>query len=171
MNQQLALDDTFAALIPEEPVEPEPKTEPNEVLDDGFGFFGLAGERHEIAEAVCTFVKSLGEGQYGERWLVKLRCQPVEDGPFYLLTWFATVGGMKQFATYRLSATIKRHSIYEGRRETQITRVRAFLLKDAPSPEADEEPEDDRAPMPDDMDAPPEIEAAVDPDDPFSFEG
>jgi uncharacterized protein (DUF2147 family) len=85
---------------------------------------GTVGEREVFADVNCVSVKSLGVGEYGERFLVKF-LTPAGD----TLVWFTGEGGFdaEEGRTYTIKATVKEHSEYNGLRQTIITRAAEFV--------------------------------------------
>lgn len=87
---------------------------------------GSVGVRQDFPGAQCVLVKSIGMGEYGERFLVKF--QTPNGGE---LVWFTGEGGRfdpKPGKTYALKATIREHAVYQGHRNTVIARATGVEL-------------------------------------------
>lgn len=81
---------------------------------------GTIGQRIEFPKVNCTDKKSLGVGEFGERFLVKFT---TAEG--HSLTWFAS--GDNDFEAgkeYDITATVKDHDEWRGTRSTVVQRVK-----------------------------------------------
>lgn len=86
---------------------------------------GAVGVRQGFPQVNCVLVKSLGIGDFGERFLVKFTTAAGND-----LTWFTGEGQpFEQGRTYDITATPKEHGEFAKRRNTVIQRVVEGLPK------------------------------------------
>lgn len=85
-------------------------------------WMGVVNTTSDLEDLLCVDIKSLGEGEYGERFLIRF------EGPQgQALVWFTGVGTKfdpKVGDTYNVRAGIKEHGSYQGLRQTVITRCK-----------------------------------------------
>jgi hypothetical protein len=88
------------------------------IKEDGKDFVGEIKKRYNFK--VVVFNVSYVEGYYGLKTIVKMK---TEDGN--ILTWFATNNPTVEVGKdYNIAATIKNHNVFNGSKETIVTRVK-----------------------------------------------
>lgn len=87
-------------------------------------FVGQEGER--VSVRVFVVRRRVLEGQFGTSYMFRML-----DGDGNLIVWFASTDAMDEERWYKLTGTVKRHEVYEGIRQTIMTRCRV-VLADSP---------------------------------------
>jgi hypothetical protein len=85
-------------------------------------FVGTVGPTQDIRGVTCTAVLEMGEGDYGTRFLIKFSGPAGEE-----LVWWTGEGTQfdpKVGETYDIRAAVKAHNIYNGVRQTVLTRCK-----------------------------------------------
>lgn len=104
-------------------IAPRPAAKPAGQTGPTGQHLGEVGKR-DVFTLECTDVKSLGVGDYGERFLIKFR-----DAAGNCVVWFTGEGGFdaKFGETYTVKATVKEHGEFGGVRQTVVSRLAEYV--------------------------------------------
>jgi hypothetical protein len=91
-------------------------------------YVGEVGKRMKGLTLTLVKVTSLGEGEFGMRYLLRF-----VDANENVLVWFTTSGDGEEGKQYTVAATVKEHSEYKGTKQTVITRCKLAELAEAKS--------------------------------------
>jgi hypothetical protein len=90
-------------------------------------YFGEVGKRQKLGEAKLVSIITT-EGYYGYSYLHLF----VNESEGYMFKWFASSDpGLEEGATYNLTAFVKAHEEYKGKKQTAIIRVKAEEVESA----------------------------------------